>query len=92
MIEKLHGFIFGNPSNVECDCEKSQKEYQETGMCFTLENEKVINAWVECVWCSKELKEADIEDVKSVLEWWGDDEQTYYIFDALNEYLEGEEQ
>ena len=92
MIEKIHGFLFGNPSNVECDCEESQKKYQDSAMNFILKNGKLINAWVECAWFSKELKEADIEDVKSVVEWWDSDDDYDYIFEALKEYIGGEEE
>lgn len=89
MIEKIHGFVFGNPSNVKCDCET---EYQEAGMCFTLKNGKLIEAWVECSWCGKKLKKADIEDIKSVLDLWDYDKEYDYIEEALNEYLRGDEE
>lgn len=92
MIEKIHGFAFGNCSIVNCDCEESQNDNHESGMNFALENGKLIRAWIECAWCHNEVKEADIEEIKSALYWWDADEEYNYIFEALKEYIGGEEE
>ncbi|MEK9694947.1 MAG: hypothetical protein VW270_04225, partial [Candidatus Poseidoniales archaeon] len=77
---------------VKCDVKCDSEYGNQTGICFTLKNGKVIRAWVECAWCSKKLKKADIEDIKSVLDLWDYDKEYDYIEEALNEYLRGDEE